>query len=286
MIDPVARIDVVPTRLGLLNDGKVGVAGEYEIDFGTVGELLFGPRRQRGGANGVGSSGVSLLALGLGDKRSQAAPPIRMQYPKRSDADRTADDLLQDPIADIATSDAVPMHHEGAPAGQRHLGCVVEEIDADLVPKERTTPRIVIAAHEIDRDTTLAKVFQRRQNPIVLRLDHGPVFEPEIEEVAVDQKTGTGLSDVREKAAKGTLRLGRDGAKMNIGNDVDGKMIHCGANLPATWRTDNGQRVRDAAASTPGLHALAIGLPAAKSIIPIVPAGVSRHGPPSTMRFG
>ena len=96
---------------------------------------------------------------------------------------------------------------------------------------------------EVDRHSRLPQVRQSREHTIVPGVDNGAVLEPEIEEVAVDQQPRRRSSNLVQEATEAPLRLAGDGAKMNIGNDVDGEIAHGGAKVPARGRGDNGGSV-------------------------------------------
>lgn len=104
--------------------------------------------------------------------------------------------------------------------GPRHR--LVEEFDADLVPQVPTTPPIMVAAHEGDWNTRghdHPKPFQERLVPTG---DPPLVFEPEIEEISIDQDRRRAGRGVVEPLEKRLLVSRRTCSEMDIGGDVDG----------------------------------------------------------------
>jgi hypothetical protein len=67
----------------------------------------------------------------------------------------------------------------------------------------------------------------------VLAEDDRFVLEPEVEQVAVDEERGGVLGRVVQEAAEGALRLSRNGAQVDVGDDVGGLALHGGPSYPA-----------------------------------------------------
>jgi hypothetical protein len=71
------------------------------------------------------------------------------------------------------------------------------------VREEVAAPAVVVATHERDRDTAAPEVVQAGHALEVASRDCRPIFEPEVEQVAVDEQGVPQVGDGGEKRMKG-----------------------------------------------------------------------------------
>jgi len=93
----------------------------------------------------------------------------------------------------------------------------------------------------------------------VLGLNDTPVFEPEIEEVAIDQQLRRVTRNVSQEIPESALGGGRHASEVDVRNDVGWLICHGGAKLPVTLHSDNrrirpNRRLRSRELHLPTLH--------------------------------
>src|SRR3989454_11838288 len=85
---------------------------------------------------------------------------------------------------------------------------VTRHPDPQIMGEEVAPPAIVIAAHEGDGNAPRAQCLQLRDRTEMASWNHGPVLEPEVEQVSVDQQRLAQIGDGLEKAVEGGLDRG------------------------------------------------------------------------------
>src|SRR5690606_5452685 len=176
-----------------------------EIDVAPLRELLLRPAGQRRGPRAVVTFPGTLFPLGSRNQACQLAAPVRMEGTEGAHAEGVADHLLEDPITQIALSYPVSVGDQRSPARENQFALIGKEVQADLVAEERSSPGVMIAADEIDLYPPIGKIPQRGEDTIMFRGNDGSVFEPEVEEVAIDEEPGRRAGDFRQKVAETPL---------------------------------------------------------------------------------
>src|SRR2546425_4547304 len=93
------------------------------------------------------------------------------------------------------------------------------EGDAQVVDEEVAAPAVVVAAHERDRHAARPQGVELRDGAEVTARDHRAVFEPEIEQVAVDEERVAEIGHRVEESVKRDGDRWRDLAEMSVGDD-------------------------------------------------------------------
>ena len=130
-----------------------------------------------------------------------------------------AQEEAQAPVPEVSLSQPVAVGEEHGPAEKLDPDRLLMEFHSDAVAEEAAPPPVVVATHEQDRHTGLHEVGKRGQHPHMFG-EHDPaVLEPEVEEVAVDDQAASRFLDVEQPAPECFFGVGRDRAKVYVGNE-------------------------------------------------------------------
>ena len=150
-----------------------------------------------------------------------------MQPAKRSDCER---------IAKHAAKCAVPLVLQGtqsvavldvrAPSADVLLDGTELVIDAHVLAKNLTTPAVVIARDHRNRDAGIHDVRQRSDGSKAVAWHHRFPFEPELEQIAVDDQRSARRRNVPEERDHRPLDVRFREAEMRIRHDVAGCLEH------------------------------------------------------------
>ena len=110
----------------------------------------------------------------------------------------------------------VAVRDVGVAAADLHLRFAGVEGDAQVVAQEVAPPAVVIAADERDGDSPRARLLQLGDAREMLARHHGPVLEPEVEQVAIDEQMVAGLRDPVEECVERRLRGRRHLAQVGV----------------------------------------------------------------------
>ncbi len=125
-------------------------------------------------------------------------------------------------VAHITRTHPIPVRHQRLSAAYQQLHWPILQLHADLLPQERTAPRIVIAADVDEPHTRLPQVGQGSKR-VEIRAGHRRAqLAPEIEQVTVDHQKLRSPLPVPQEADERTLDRVGDGAQVQIGYDESG----------------------------------------------------------------
>jgi hypothetical protein len=79
------------------------------------------------------------------------------------------------------------MSDERSFAREEHLHRFLVKDHSDLICEIAASPPVVVASHEVNRDTGIADLAKEMEHPIVAGWNPGSPFEPEVEEVSVQE---------------------------------------------------------------------------------------------------
>src|SRR5881628_128641 len=113
---------------------------------------------------------------------------VGMQHPERPNRRPVTRDPVHDAGAPVLLGQPVAVGYEGAASRHVELGFPRMEGDAQVVDEEVAAPAVVIAAHERDRHAARPQGVELRDGAEVTARDNPAILEPEIEQVAVDEK--------------------------------------------------------------------------------------------------
>ncbi len=88
----------------------------------------------------------------------------------------------------------------------------MSKVDSDAVAQEASAPPVVVAAQEKYGYPGFHEVGQLREHSDVLGEDDPPVFEPEIEEIAIDDQAAARFLYMEQPSPERLFRLRRDRA--------------------------------------------------------------------------
>jgi hypothetical protein len=111
-----------------------------------------------------------------------------MHLSKGSSRRAAADNGLESLVSPISATQTVPVGYVGPPSSELEAHGSVQEFDPDFPFEESAAPRVVISAKHADPDAGLGEIGQDSENLVVPTQYHRAVLEPEIEQIAVDQK--------------------------------------------------------------------------------------------------
>src|SRR2546422_2314302 len=142
-----------------------------------------------------------------------------MQHRERPNRRPVTRDPVHDTGAPVLLGQPVAVGYEGAASRHVELGFPRMEGDAQVVDEEVAAPAVVIAAHERDRHAARPQGVELRDGAEVTARDDRAVLEPEIEQVAVDEKGVAEIGHRVEESVKRDGDRGRDLAEMSVGDD-------------------------------------------------------------------
>src|SRR2546422_11153345 len=142
-----------------------------------------------------------------------------MQHPERPNRRPVTRDPVHDTGAPVLLGQPVAVGYEGAPPRHVELGSPRMEGDAQVVDEEVAAPAVVVAAHERDRHAARPQGVELRDGAEVPARDHRAVFEPEIEQVAVDEERVAEIGHRVEESVERDGDRWRDLAEMSVGDD-------------------------------------------------------------------
>src|SRR3989449_111256 len=144
---------------------------------------------------------------------------VGMQHPERPNRRPVTRDPVHDTGAPVLLGQPVAVGYEGAASRHVELGFPRMEGDAQVVDEEVAAPAVVVAAHERDRHAARPQGVELRDGAEVTARDHRAVFEPEIEQVAVDEERVAEIGHRVEESVKRDGDRWRDLAEMSVGDD-------------------------------------------------------------------
>src|SRR5206468_3046115 len=131
-----------------------------------------------------------------------------MQHPERPNRRPVTRDPVHDTGAPVLLGQPVAVGYEGTASRHVELGFPRMEGDAQVVDEEVAAPAVVIAAHERDRHAARPQGVELRDGAEVTARDDRAVLEPEIEQVAVDEK---GVAEIGHRVEESVKRDGDRG---------------------------------------------------------------------------
>ena len=152
-------------------------------------------------------------------------PEIGVNPPEESASHRTAGGPTQNPVAPVRGAESIPVRDVRTPpsdAAPRRLG---EDFDSDFIAEETPPPRVVVPAHEQDAHASLHEPPEASEHVELAARNHLTVFEPEVEQVAVDEKLVAPAIRLLEEGEKRARVLLGHGAEVDVGHD-DGAFGH------------------------------------------------------------
>src|SRR5213596_3827742 len=144
---------------------------------------------------------------------------VGMERAERPDCHPVTRDLVHHAGAPVLLGQPVAVGHERAASRHVELGFPRMEGDAQVVDEKVAAPAVVIAAHERDRHAARPQGVELRDGAKVTARDDRAVLEPEIEQVAVDEKGVAEIGHRVEESVKRDGDRGRDLAEMSVGDD-------------------------------------------------------------------
>ena len=108
------------------------------------------------------------------------------------------------------------------PPGDRSLPGTQLVPQPDFARQELAPPTVVVARNHEDVDAGVPQIGKGRQRPKVIPGDHGSPFEPEIEQVPVDDERLCVVGEATQEGNEATLELRRSDAEMRVADDVAG----------------------------------------------------------------
>src|SRR5439155_26194777 len=144
---------------------------------------------------------------------------VGMEHSERSDRRPVTRDLVHDAGAPVLLGEATTVRYEGTPSRHVELGFPGKEGDAQVVDEKVAAPPIVVTAHERDGHAAGPEGVELGDRAEVTARDHRAVFEPEVEQVAVDEERVAQIRHGVEEAMKRRGDRGRDLAEMSVRDD-------------------------------------------------------------------
>ena len=255
-MEPIPGVEVEPPRCEFRDLRPVRVSEHDEVDVLVSGQHLAGVlRKERSPGRFV--PGPSRLGPPRPAREpGEGEPEIGVDPPEESASQPAAGSPAQNPVAPVRGAESIPVRDVRTPpsdASPRRLG---EDLDADFIAEETPPPRVVVSAHEQDPHATFHEPPQAGEHVELTARDHLTVFEPEVEQVAVDEKLVAPAVRLLEEGEKRARVFLGHGAEVDVGHD-DGAFGH-GPKLGARGAARQTCR-RHHSRSTPGASAEHIG---------------------------
>jgi len=155
----------------------------------------------------------------------QPKPEIRVQYTVDGGRDWMLDDSMDQPRLPprLGHSVSVNRRHAAAPDPE---GCPERlEVQPQVLLPEVGIPPVMVSPDHYDRHPA-PEPAQRGCNVKPAPRDHPGVGEPEIEQVAVDEKAIAQLRHGVKKVEEGLFDRGRRHSKVGVGDDNEGVAEH------------------------------------------------------------
>ena len=122
---------------------------------------------------------------------------------------------------EISTTQPIAMRQQRAEAGELHHDRLIVEIDADLIAQHATAPPVVVAPHHGDAHAAVDDFPEELEHGVVPLSVPPPVFEPEIEEITVQDDVRGGGGGLFQPAEKRLLLDHGGRAEVDVGGDED-----------------------------------------------------------------
>lgn len=196
-----------------------------QLDVRIGGEQGAGMGLKLGGAGAAGIR-IPVARLRLADKASQRTRPIRMYVPERVTGRFTADDPLEYAVPEVPVTQTIAVRQERGLAADLCGDWTVDELNADLIGQEVSTPRVVISADKTDANASIDKLGQCLQGSKVPTEHDRAIFEPEIEQIAVDHEIAGGAPYEREEIMKRIFTVSGGGAEVGVRNNDARELAH------------------------------------------------------------
>jgi acyl-CoA thioester hydrolase len=230
-IQPGPGIQILPPGSRFGKGRPVGVSHDDHpqgrvVEQGALGPLPLadcGPIETRGVPGGVGQPVAHLVRQPESDRR--------MQGPVGSNHERIGGHGVQQPGRPMLFRDPVTMDRQDPAGPDLELGAAGMELDLQVLPPEVAAPAIVIPAGHDDGDP----LAERREPCGDMKPAAGNyplVFEPEIEQIPVDQQGIAQGGDGLQEGEQGRLDLRRSRPQVGIGQNHElmakhrGKIAH------------------------------------------------------------
>ena len=117
-------------------------------------------------------------------------------------------------------SQPIAMVNPGIPSGDVAAPRSDVILDTDILAKNVVSPAIVVAGDEKDWQSRLAQFGKRCKSAKAVAGYYRFPFEPEIEEVTVDDERTRMTSESSQERNELSLDVERSNAKMRVGNNV------------------------------------------------------------------
>jgi hypothetical protein len=142
-----------------------------------------------------------------------------MEEAKHRGCGGVADNHPKNPGAEAIAGKAITMVEGSCHPAKRQVGTVGMKGRAKLLPPEPTTPSIVVATDNRDVHTRSADACESLEGGEGSACNDGTVFEPELEEVAVDHQMLGDVGHLVEEAVERCLDLGSGKTEVSVGDD-------------------------------------------------------------------
>ena len=227
MLNPVSGVDVEPPGQDFADLGNVAVSEGHDLQVRifreTIGRPLVKPARP---AQRFCIRRPPMPTLSAADQPDDPGREVRMQPTKCAASRASTDHPLQGLVSEVAAAETIAVGQEGRTSPDLGSNRPFDELQADLIGVERASPEIVIAGHESNADARLDQGPEDLEDRKMAPLNDRSVFEPEIEQVAVDHKVTGAVDHAFEKAKEGRLVVGGGGAEVGVRDDQRAIRVH------------------------------------------------------------
>lgn len=152
---------------------------------------------------------------------------IGMQNPERLDRSAISHDWTNHSVTTIfALAKAIAMLDPRVPASNAAIPWTDDVIDADVFAKNLAAPAVVISRDPYDLETGIPKLGQRGERAKTSAWNHRLPFEPEVEQIAIDDERSRRTVEIAQKTDERAFYLRTGDAEVRIGYDVAGGSEH------------------------------------------------------------
>jgi len=204
----------------------VGMAQCHQLQLWFGNQPFSGPSFQEPRSGELFFQGLTRPVPRSGNPSGNPGADIWMEASKKKTGGCAPEHKTKEPISQITAPNTVPMGQEGPPSLDIQDHGLLQKLHAHLLPEVAPSPPIVVAAKEKDRNPLVHQPGQSSEDPGMTSGNHAPIFEPEIEQVTVDDDPGGITSTVFQPGQEGSLRPRGSVPQVDIAGQVDGKLGH------------------------------------------------------------
>jgi hypothetical protein len=144
-----------------------------------------------------------------------------MEYPERLDRCAVSHDRPDHSVATIlALAKTIPVFDSRIPAGDGAVPRSDNVVHTDIIAQNFTAPAIMVSRDPDNLESCVSELCEGRECAKAAAGNHRLPFEPEVEQVAVDDERSRFTIEIAQKTNERAFNLRTRNAKVRVGYDV------------------------------------------------------------------